>query len=355
MGFQVGEWADSFTMAALGIIAYLIGGSMTTRQLKCMGDIIIGATLGQSIGALLFVFVGTWWLLNLLSHTAALPLALALSVLAISTAPAATLALIHQYRAKGPMTDSLLGVVALDDAVGIICLSLLLAFSNNHLLSAGLTTAGWEIGGAILLGAISGWLLSKVSTLFGESGLRLPLLLSAILLILGIAHSLEFSLLLGSMSLGFFSRHFSRASASRLFTPIYRLEETIYLLFFTIAGTHFDYAIFQQYLGLILIYVFTRLAGKVIGSAIGTHAVKAPATIVRWLGLALVPQAGVAVGLALILSQQSAYLEMGEMIVNIVIGATLIHELFGPLAAQLALKRAGEIGIKRKRHHHEGF
>ncbi len=105
----------------------------------------------------------------------------------------------------------------------------------------------FEIGGAILLGGGVGWILSQTSSQFGASVFRLPLLLSAILVVMGVAESLHLSLLLATMALGFFSRHFSKASAGRLFNPIHPLEETIFLLFFTIAGTHFDSTIFQQH------------------------------------------------------------------------------------------------------------
>lgn len=352
LGLQIGVWTESFTIGALGVIAYLIGGSMTVDQLRRMGRVILGSTLGESLGAMVMVFVGMWGLLSLQSGSSVLPLAMAFSVLAISTAPAATLAVIHQYRTKGDMTNTLLGVVALDDAVGIICFSVLLAQMADNTLTGALTSAVIEIGGAIVVGAAVGVLLKTVSTYFGESGMRLPLVLSAILLVIGIAHRFDLSLLLSAMSLGFFTRLYTRASAQPLFNPIYNLEELIFILFFSLAGTHFDFNIFHQHIGLILMYVIARVFGKAIGSAVGAKIAGAPDSVVRWLGFGLVPQAGVAVGLALILSHQSAYAQTGHIIVNVILGTTLLYELVGPLAARFALQRAGELNIKREKHRH---
>jgi len=348
-------WSESFTIGALGIIAYLIGGSITLGQLRRIGMVIVGSTLGESLGAILLVFVSMWLLLSHRFEGPVLSLAMAFSVLAVSTAPAATLAVIHQYRTKGPMSNSLLGVVALDDAVGIVCFSLLLAFAADHSFTNALTAAGIEIGGALLAGAVGGYLLYRSSRFFGESGLRLPLILSSILLVLGIAHALGLSLLLAGMSLGFFTRLYARASAQRLFNPVYSLEELIFLLFFVIAGTHFDPAVFQQNLDLILTYVVARIVGKTAGATLGARLANAPATVVRWLGFGLIPQAGVAVGLALALSHQTAYAETGHLVVNVILGTTLLYELTGPLATRYALKKAGELSTKREKHRHEGF
>jgi Kef-type K+ transport system membrane component KefB len=185
--------------------------------------------------------------------------------------------------------------------------------------------------------------------------MRLPLILSSILLVLGIAHVLGVSLLLAGMSLGFFTRLYARASAQRLFNPVYSLEEMIFLLFFVIAGTHFDLDIFQQNLDLIFIYVITRILGKTTGSALGARLTNAPSPIAQWLGVGLIPQAGVAVGLALVLSHQQAYAETGYLIVNVILGTTLLYELVGPIATRFALKQAGELSTKREKHRHEGF
>ncbi len=352
---QLGPWRETFTTGALGVIAYLIGGSMTVAQLRRMGRIILASTLGETIGAMLMVTLGAYLLFSLQSLDGALPLALSLGVLAMSTDAVSTLAVIHQYRAKGPMTDTLLGIVALDDALGIICFSLLFATLANSSLEGTLQTAAREIGGAVALGAAAGWVLCRVNGFFGESGARLPLVLSAILLVLGAAEALQLSALLAAMSLGFFSRMVARSSAQRLFNPVRSLEETIFILFFAVAGTSFDASLIAGYLPLILLYVAARLVGKIAGAGVAARLAGAPPALARWLGLGLLPQAGVAVGLALILAHEAPLAESAALITNVIVGTTLVHELVGPLAVQFALGRAGEVRAKRERHRHEGF
>lgn len=282
LDFHVGAWSENFTQGALGVIAYLIGGSITVDHLNRLGGIIAGAIIGETIGVFLVVFGAFWALLSLLENTHAASIALTLSVLALSTAPAATLALIHQYRSKGPLTDTLLGAVALDDAVGIMGYSLLLILAADNSFTNGVYLSFIEIGGAVILGTAAGWLLSKSSVWFGASGFRIPIILSSVLIVLGFAESLHLSQLLATLTLGFSTRYFSRASAGRLFNPIHPLEETIYLLFFTIAGTHFNLHLFANYLPLILLYFFTRIAGKIIGASLGTRWVGAPSRVSHW-------------------------------------------------------------------------
>jgi len=355
IGFHIDDGVDRLTTGALGIIAFLIGGSITIKQLQRLGKVILGATVGESFGAWLFVSTTIGLLLADRDIEQALPVALAFGVLAISTAPAATLAVIHQYRTKGPLTNTLLGAVALDDAIGIMSYCLLIAVISGDALSTGILEALVEIGGAVILGAAIGWLLTIVGGKIGESGLRLPLILTAVLLTLGVAEALNLSILLAAMSLGFFTHYFSLSTANRLFKPLLELEETILLLFFILAGAHFDSGVFQQNLSLIVGYFLARFVGVVVGSTTGAKLSSAPEAVTRWLGFGMTPQAGVAIGLALTLSHQDAYLETGEMILNVILGTTLLFELVGPLAAYFALKQANEINVKRKRIRHESL
>lgn len=355
LGIWPGGWVEGATSVALGVIAYLIGGSITGNQLRRLGRLIITGMLGESLGALLLVGLSMWLLLQWMGREDAFLLAVSLGVLAISTAPAATLAVIHQYRSRGRLTDSLLGIVALDDAMAIIGFSLLMAVISGTSLSGGFVIGAVEITGALILGACLGWLLSRSAVLFGETALRLPLLLAFILLCLGMAEQWHLSLLLTCMSLGFFTRAFSRASAHRLFHPIAPLEETLFILFFTMAGMHFDHGVFQQQWGLILLYFIARILGKVIGTRLVMQVIGAPTSLKSWLGLGLVPQAGVAIGLSLSLSHHPAFADTGVIIINIILGTTLLYELIGPFCTRFALQGAGEINVKREKRKHDGF
>ncbi len=186
------------------------------------------------------VFCASWVFLSLQGNIDAVAIGLAFGILALSTAPAATLALIHQYRSKGPLTDTLPGVVDIDDAVGIMGYSSLLSLAAENSIGGGILQSFTKIGGADVIGTGAGWLLSRLSSRFGASGFRTPIILSSILIVLGMAENLRLSQFLAVFSLGFATRFFCGASAGRLFNPIHPLEETIYLLFFTIAGTHFN-------------------------------------------------------------------------------------------------------------------
>jgi Kef-type K+ transport system membrane component KefB len=277
--------------------------------------------------------------------------ALAFGVIASSTAPAGTIAVLHQYRARGPLTTTLLGVVALDDALGIILFALVLAASASGSLVGNLGSAVLSIVGALALGLAAGKGLALTAPHARRAVLRLPIALGAILLVVGIAEVLGLSSLLAAMALGFFARHFSRASADRIFGPIEFLEEAVFVVFFTVAGAHFEPAVFlnANYIALMAAYFVARIAGKILGAWLGARLAGAPDPVVRWLGLGLVPQAGVAIGLALLLSHTPAFAAGSRTILNVILGTTVLYEILGPLTTRLALQRAGEMGTARER------
>jgi Kef-type K+ transport system membrane component KefB len=340
---DVAAWSPPLTDAALGIIAYLVGGSITTGQLRRMGRLIVTTTLGEGLGAVLLVGItlsGLLWL----TGAESLSLALALASVAGTTAPAATVAVMHQYHADGPLTRTLLGVVALDDALGIIVFSLaLVLLTGSSLLGAG-ERAALEIGGALALGGVGGWLLARFGHLLREDSLRLPVVLAALLLVLGLASAVGASALLASLTLGFAARHFQRSGGERLFAPLEAMEEAVFLIFFTVAGSHFQPGVFAAHPELVAGYVIARLAGKTGGAALGARLGGAPPVISRWIGFGLAPQAGVAVGLALTLAERPGFGEAGDIVVNVILASVLVNEIIGPLAASLALRRAGEAG-----------
>ncbi len=256
--------------------------------------------------------------------------------------------MLHEFRAQGPLSSTLLGVVALDDAIGIILFGLVLAITGGVTITTGLGIAVLGIAGSVLLGSVAGYALS----VFGgrrRRSLRLPVILAAILIVLGLAEHWGFSPLLASIVLGFSARHFVGTAGERLFAPIEYFEELIFIVFFTVAGAHFQPAVFSDHLDLIISYFVARVLGKYVGASASASIARAPHSVSRWLGFGLVPQAGVAVGLALTLSQQPALAEISDVIVNVILGTTLLYELLGPLMVEFALKRSGEASIKRRR------
>jgi len=349
LGLHVNDWAEPLTVSALGIVAYLIGGSMTLGQLRRLGKTILGTALGEALGAVVIVFIVVWLLGPTITGVSSLQLALALAAIAATTAPAGTVAILHQYHARGPLSNTLLGVVALDDALGIIIFSFVLAALAGESLWLGSGLALLEVAGSLALGAGTGWVLSRQGRRVKQSTLLLPLLLGVILIAVGLAQTLGLSPLLAAMTLGFVARQAPGASSQRLFTPVEYLEEAVFVVFFTLAGAHFQLGVFLQVSGLALLYFLGRSAGKLLGAALGAGLSGAPPNVVRWLGFGLIPQAGVAVGLALSLTHHPQLQAVSGPILNTVLATTLCYEIIGPFAARFALRQAGELGDKRTR------
>ncbi len=337
------QWSQPITQTALAIIAFIIGGSITAAQLQRIGRSILGIALGESLGAAIIVFLAFWMLAPALDGVPLFSIALVFAAISTTTAPAGTIAVLHQYRAKGLLTNTLLGVVALDDALGIILFALAMAVLTGGSIEYGLELALVDIGLALSVGSVLGLLLARLATYIQQKDLLLALTLGTILVTTGLAETFHFSILLSAMALGFSSRQFVFSAGDKLFGSIDFLEETVFLMFFTLAGTHFHIQVFLQHLDIILLYFFARVIGKLLGAAIGGRVSGSEPEVVRWLGLTLIPQAGVAVGLALSLSHRQGFEEISGVIVNVIIATTLVYEFIGPLAARFALKRAGEL------------
>jgi len=341
------EIVRPLTDISLNIIAFIIGGSVTLLQLQRMGKSMLGIAFFEAIGAMLLVFFAILLFIPQIAGVSAISLALAFAAISSTTAPAGTIAVLHQYHCKGPFSSTLLGVVALDDAFGMILFSIVMAFLVGGSLEYTLEMALLHIVGAIFLGCIGGYCLAKLAVLVQKKDMLLTLVISCIFVISSVAELAQLSTLLAIMSLGFFARLFLYSAGNKLFGSIDFLEESVFLAFFTLAGTHFHIAVFTEHLDLILVYFFARIAGKVLGAAIGGKITKSSLLVTRWLGFALVPQAGVAVGLALTMSYQEAFADIGLLLVNVVLATTLIYELVGPLSARFALKKAGEIEVRK--------
>lgn len=335
---ELGNWSAALTDISLAIIAYLIGGSITARQLRRLGNIILFCTAGEVLGAALVVFFAVLTFLD-----GSLLLAATLAVLAASTAPAATVAVIHEYRSRGPLTTSLLGIVALDDAVGIILFSLLMVWTIGTSLAGAMQVVAIEIGGALLLGAVLGWGLAFFGRRVRNPHFFLPMVLSAIFLSQGLAGLWHCSPLLTVMVLGFVARATYKSGGERLLAPVEYLEELVFLIFFTLAGAHFDLDIMFSGIELILVYVVARVVGKIIGTNLTARMIGASDVVRQYIGFGVVPQAGIAIGLALSLLNHPEYAESGLLIVNVILASTLIYEVIGPFSTRFALQRAGEV------------
>ncbi|WP_410474918.1 cation:proton antiporter [Guyparkeria sp. TX1] len=350
LGLDAARWTQPLVAIALGFVAYLIGGAATVGQLRRLGVSIITATVGKVAGAFLLVFGGFVWLGVSTPDLPGWAVPLVLAALATITAPAAIVAIIHQYRARGPLTTALLGMVAMDDALGVVIFSVALALLAADGLVSALPLVVWEIVAALVIGGIGGWLIERISRLLHEHELRLVALIGAIVLLVGLAEAWHFSGLLAAMTLGFTARWFGGVHAERLFEPVEQLEEMVFVLFFTFAGLYFDLSVAVEHGWLILLFFVLRAAGQVIGSWIGARLGGAPPAIANNVGLGMLPQGGVAVGMALMLEGQPRFAEVATLAINIITASTLLTESIGALAARFGLRRAGELNAANGGH-----
>ncbi len=328
--------------AALGFIAYSIGAEFKLSYLKQIGAKPLVITCLESCCASLFVF------LALLALGQPLPLCLTLGAIAAATAPAATLMVIRQYKADGPVCRMLLPVVAMDDATGLILYAILskLAVSLDGGAAAGFVNLVLlpllQIVESLALGLAIGFLLSLVLRFFHSRGNKLALTLTAVFLGVGLSSpqvlnlsSLLVCMMIGAAMVNFCSQSDAMLEVSDRFTP------PLFMLFFILSGAALDLSVLAQ-VGLVgVVYVLARVLGKVAGATAGAKIEGCEPNIVKYLGLTLVPQAGVAIGMARLALQDLP--EYGAAINAVILAGTLVYELTGPVITKFALTRAGEI------------
>ena len=332
------EWYEVIAAIALTMVAFLLGGHLSGPLLQRHGRAIL------TISAVAVLLTAAIVIGGLIALGTAVPLALMLGGIATATAPAATQDVIRQTKASGPFTSTLEGIVAVDDAWGLIVFSLLLALAQAVAGDGGalvLRNTLWELGTAGLLGIAIGFPAAMLTGRLREGEPMQAEALGVVFLTAGLALWLETSYLLAGMVAGAVVANLARHHA-RPFHEIEHIEWPFMVLFFVLAGASLDTSSLAALGGLGLAFIGLRLVGRVAGGWIGAVLSGTPASHRRWIGLALVPQAGVALGMALVGAQQLP--EYGSELLAVTIGATVIFELVGPLLTQTALRRVGEAG-----------
>ncbi len=356
MSEQFIEHTDPLLSIALAIITFSIGGSLSIGKIKASGKNMIILTVLESLSAFLFVFifmfVGLYFFLHVFdSIYVIIAISLVLASLAAPTDPSATLAVIHEYKAKGEVSSSMLEIAAFDDIAGIIIYTLVTAFSTFFLgdseinISSTLIDLVEGIGGAILVGTIMGLVLNFIVKLFRKQteGSLIVLTFSLILLSYGISEFLGFESLLSTITLGTVVINFNPQS-KKIFKLIERYtDELVFVIFFTLSGLHLQISSIAGSYILIAVYIIARLIGKFSGIYLGSSIVNADTKIKKFTAGGLIPQGGIVIGLALLLTKNPVYKETASTIMGVVIGAALIHEFIGPISARLFLKKAGEV------------
>ncbi|MDD6046037.1 MAG: cation:proton antiporter, partial [bacterium] len=331
---------SELTSIALGFIAFSIGGEFKWESLKRVGVKALIITIFQAIAALAAVDV----VLILCGFD--LPLSLTLGAIATATAPAATLMVVRQYRAQGTMTNTLLSVVAMDDAIGLAAFAISLAMAQSLTSGAAPTVQNMlispllEIGLSLVVGAALGTVLSFLLRFFRSRANRLSLMIAAVFAGVALSDCWGLSALLTCMAIGAAMVNL-RADSSALIENTDRWTPPLFMLFFIISGAELDLQVLTTVGLLGVLYLVARSLGKYFGSALGACVVKSEPKIRKYLGLTLLPQAGVAIGMAQVVIAKLP--EYGEVIRAVVLCATLVYELVGPVITRVALSRAGEI------------
>lgn len=349
---------------ALGFIAFSIGTSFKFSTIKALGKRVIVITVLEAVGASLLVITALLVAHFIFPQYVSLELALTLSAIASATAPAATLMVIKQYRAHGPLVDTLLPVVALDDAAALILFAILFQIASAL---AGGTISVYaiiikpllEITISLGVGVLLGFVISFANRFFKSRNNRLIWCIFSVFAALGFYYlfkskvmgGFELSSLLTCMMAGAIYTNFAKDSG-RTLDVMDRFTSPIYMMFFVISGASLDLTIFFNGDGLVVVlialtYIIFRVIGKWSGAYLGATITRCEPQVRKYIGFALVPQAGVAIGLSTtaytLFSQNPATEKIGALILAIILTSTLIYELVGPMVAKFALKKAHEI------------
>ncbi len=338
------------TDLALSVIAVLVGSTLKASTLKGHGKEVIYITLFQSTGTFIIVFIGFFLMGNILSFPGGqiLMTALLLAGIATATAPATPLAIVHELGAKGGFTSTFLAVIATDDAIALIMFTLALTI-GSAMIDGGVFEWANILGAmmTILLSSLLGVAAALINTglekLFTHNkGMETIATLGLIFIVYSLSEYWKLEPLLSAMVMGAVMVNTSPDFDLVEEEIDNHLAEIIFMLFFIISAMHFKMSAVFALPFAIELYVLLRFFGKLTGSYIGALLARSSDTVRRYMGLALLPQAGVAIGLALSLQQHEGLESIAPIILNIVIATTLIHELIGPFMTRFAIVKSGE-------------
>ncbi|MCQ9208524.1 MAG: cation:proton antiporter [Omnitrophica bacterium] len=327
----------------LGLIAFSIGQNFALERFRKIGRPVIWMSI---FAAALPWFLVTVVLVTLMKQP--LHIALLFGAISSATAPAATMMVVREYKAKGSFTDTLLGIVAIDDAWCLIIFAL--SFAVARALAVHMTASLFifkvlfysflEIIGACILGGALALALSFLSRFISSPADLLIYVLGFIFLNTGLALYFNFSVLLANMFMGAILVNAHKLSF-KFFEALKSIDSPLYLLFFVLAGANLEIGLLKT-LGLLgLAYIILRSLGKIGGAYLGGLIAQVPARMRNYMGWALLPQAGVALGVALVVKTE--FPQIGSMIFTTIVATTVIYEIIGPICTRISLKKAGEI------------
>lgn len=359
LGFVSSEAVESFdviSQVALGFIAFSIGTEFRLEEIKHIGKQATVIAILQALAATLLVdivLIGLSFILDELSLEAAI----VLGAVAAATAPAATLMVVKQYKAKGPVTDILLPVVALDDAVGLVVFSV--SYGVSKTLASGqfdmvsvICNPIIEVVLSVGVGALLGYLFNLIEKCFKSNSKRLCLAITFVLFAVAISMlevkigkiTIGFSSLLVCMMLGTIFCNTCKEQAE-IMEKTDKWTAPLFVLFFVISGAGLELSVFKNWVIVLIgvVYVLVRALGKCFGATASSKMMKCEPVIQKYLGITLLPQAGVALGMSLTVINDGVLGGDGELVRNITLFAVLVYELVGPMLTKIALTKAGEI------------
>jgi len=336
--------SDFFSQIVLGMIAFSLGESFSLSTLRRVGRAVTGISISASLCPWFLVTLAVWMLFRQPFY-----IALVFGAIAAATAPAAVVMVTQEYKSRGDFTDTLLGVVAIDDAWALIIFGLSLSVAKTFVTGNGSTIgilrdllkASMEIGGSFVLGGVVAFVFNKLSGFINTMKERLIYTFGFLSLVVGLSISFNFSVLLSCMFFGALLANINKESF-QFFNSLREIDVPLYLIFFVLAGASLKVSVLGTSVVLTLGYIVFRTIGKIAGSFIGAKVVDASSNIKKYMGLALIPQAGIALACALIAKHAIGGI-WGDTILTITIASTVIFELIGPWATKYALVKAGEI------------
>ncbi len=347
---ELGEQVTFISEIALGLIGFDMGGHLLFRDLRKLGRSIAFILLCEALGTFALVTAGIYLL------TGAWHTALIFGAVSSATAPAATVEVLAEYDAEGPLTTSLLAVIGLDDAVSLLLFSIAAALAENLLIGTTATTALQileipfiEIGGSLILGVGLGILLNYILGHMKGFHDAMAISVGFVFLAVGVSEALGISLILTTMVLGAVLVNISEEHGRPIRYTIEQAGPVIYVLFFGLVGARLQLDLLPAMDLIGMVYVVLRSAGKFSGAWLGGRLGGAPTAVRDNLGLGLLPQGGVAVGLAIASSSRFSALgpegaALGALVIN---ATTFVVEIIGPIFVKLAIQRAGEVGKAR--------
>ncbi len=357
LGFPTAEAVgglDLVSEVALGFIAFSIGNEFRLGDLRATGRQAAVVGVFQALTATVLVDLALAGVHLLAPEKLTMAQAITLGAIATATAPAATLMVVRQYKAKGPLTDLLLPIVALDDAVGLVVFAVSFGLARTMVsgttdLVSILADPLIEIAASLVLGAVMGWLLTQLEKLFNSNTNRLNMTIAFVFLTASLSMiefrvgpvTVGFSSLLVCMMLGTVFCNLCPLSGD-LMGAADKWTSPLFALFFVISGAQLELSVFSDWaiVGVGVVYILARSLGKYAGAFASARATRCAPNICKYLGVTLLPQAGVALGMCATAAQLG---EQGALIRNITLFAVLVYELVGPMMTRWALTRAGDI------------